>query len=421
MGKWTDKLYITHGEWKSGEFQGGLSTVQKHEIANQRDFKRLPFDHCALSLQPFTVPVMSPEGVVFDFDEIDRFIQLYSDDLGVCKCPITGKDLRFTDLLPLKFYKNLAMEYCCPVTGRVFSDATKIMVNLKSGQVYSGEAVEQMCTSGIDFCSNMPCTRADLIPIVDPGMVRNVADRFQSIQSSIPDSTTSTNLNQNNNTSTGRLAASLTSTAVSLVLKQELQPTKAIPKPLRNAQVVLKTTFGELEATLFAPMMPISVYNFIQRSLSGDYCQTLLCFVGSVAVQTIGNCTSPLPCKVKEKPHKNIHHSSPGMIGMCSDSDGSTSQFYITLEEAPELDSTSRVFGKLDLNNPNTKHHFNKIKECERDGEGRPLEYLAVLDVVVMGDPFTKDDNERLKKATLSGTAVKKPTSTTSVGKYLNL
>lgn len=169
-------------------------------------------------------------------------------------------------------------------------------------------------------------------------------------------------------------------------------------------------------------MMPITVYNFIQRSLCGDYCQLQLCFVGSVAVQTICDASSALPCPVKEKPHKNIHHSSPGMIGMCSDSDGSTPQFYMTLEAASELDGTNRVFGKVDLCNPTTKRHFNMIKECARDADGRPLEYLAVLDVVVMSDPFTKDDNERLKKATpatTTTTIAKKPSAT--VGKYLKL
>lgn len=426
MGKWTDKLYITHGEWKSGEFQGGLSKAKKQEQEGARDFKRLPFDHCALSLQPFVVPVMSPDGVVFDFDEIDRFMELNADEDGTCKCPITGKNFKFIDLLPLKFHKNAADEYCCPVTGRVFADSSKIMANVKTGQVYSAEAVDQMCESGIDFVSNEVCRRSDYLAIVDPGSVRNCAPRLLALteSSNTPISETSETKYDPTSVSSGKLAASLTSTAVAPVFKQEIKSTEAassVPKPLRNAKVVLSTTHGDLEATLFAPMMPVTVYNFLVRAVRGDYCQTSLFFVNTIALQTATNIESDLPCKIKERPHKALSHSAAGMIGMCSDTDGRTPQFYVTLQPASSLDGTNRLFGKLELTNPSTKQSFEKMVACGRDAEGRPLEYMAIIDIVVMYDPFTKEEAEKMKKSTSASKIPLTTNKSTTIGKYLKL
>ena len=53
-----DKQFISHSEW-TRDF-GGV-TARKTE-----EYKRLPFNFCALSLAPFENPVCTEEGVVFD-------------------------------------------------------------------------------------------------------------------------------------------------------------------------------------------------------------------------------------------------------------------------------------------------------------------------------------------------------------------
>ena len=53
-----DKQYITHSEW-TRDF-GGV-TVRRTD-----DYKRLPFNFCALSLAPFENPVCTEDGIVFD-------------------------------------------------------------------------------------------------------------------------------------------------------------------------------------------------------------------------------------------------------------------------------------------------------------------------------------------------------------------
>jgi peptidyl-prolyl cis-trans isomerase-like protein 2 len=66
MGKWTvlDKLYITHSEWSNK--YGGTSFGGARKKPTSSEFRRLPFDCCALSLRPFEQPVCTKDGIIFD-------------------------------------------------------------------------------------------------------------------------------------------------------------------------------------------------------------------------------------------------------------------------------------------------------------------------------------------------------------------
>jgi peptidyl-prolyl cis-trans isomerase-like protein 2 len=56
MGKWTDKLYITHSEW-SGEVGQHSASAGITGQRKSSGFKRLPFYCCSLSLQPSHYPL----------------------------------------------------------------------------------------------------------------------------------------------------------------------------------------------------------------------------------------------------------------------------------------------------------------------------------------------------------------------------
>lgn len=61
-----DKLYLTTTEW-STTYGGRAATLAS--LPGQSTFlrfKRIPFDCCALSLQPFENPYMAADGYVFD-------------------------------------------------------------------------------------------------------------------------------------------------------------------------------------------------------------------------------------------------------------------------------------------------------------------------------------------------------------------
>ena len=80
----SDKLYLTATEWR--EFYGGKGkSGSRLDSKDAADFRRLPLDHCALSLQPFEAPYMDEDGNVFDLVHIVPFIKKYK------KNPVTGK------------------------------------------------------------------------------------------------------------------------------------------------------------------------------------------------------------------------------------------------------------------------------------------------------------------------------------------
>lgn len=107
MGKGTDKLYITHSEWASSDAYsasvgaGAGSRAQRPAGAN---FRRLPFNFCAASLQPFKNPVCTPEGTIFDVEVISAWLEKHSTN------PVNGKPLDAKDLIKLNFARNADTE-----------------------------------------------------------------------------------------------------------------------------------------------------------------------------------------------------------------------------------------------------------------------------------------------------------------------
>ena len=99
-----DKMYLTASEWKT-DFGGHKEDVKVRAA-------RLPFDHCALGLTPFTHPVMAPDGTVFDLlfalisfsSEYFRNIVPYINEHGTH--PISGEPLQVKDLVKLNWSKS---------------------------------------------------------------------------------------------------------------------------------------------------------------------------------------------------------------------------------------------------------------------------------------------------------------------------
>lgn len=169
MGKWTDKLYITHSEW-SGEV--GQHSASSGTTGRQRGegFRRLPFYCCSLSLQPFEHPVCTEEGIVFDLMNIIPYIKKYGTN------PVTGEKLEAKNLIKLNFFKNDKDEYYCPVTFKVFTDHTAIAAIKTSGNVFAYDTIERLNIKAKhwkDLVTDEPFTRQDIIMIQDPHNLDN--------------------------------------------------------------------------------------------------------------------------------------------------------------------------------------------------------------------------------------------------------
>ncbi|KAF1849436.1 uncharacterized protein K460DRAFT_90924 [Cucurbitaria berberidis CBS 394.84] len=170
MGKGTDKLYITHSEWSSSDAFGtnrGANGANRASAAGlSSTFRRLPFNYCAVSLQPFTDPVCTASGTIFDLTHILTWLSKHPDTN-----PTDGTPLKRADLITLNFSKNEDGEYVDPVTYKVFTDNTHIVALRKSGNVFAWDTVERLnikAKNWRDLVSDDEFTRKDIITLQDP-------------------------------------------------------------------------------------------------------------------------------------------------------------------------------------------------------------------------------------------------------------
>lgn len=167
MGKGTDKLYITHSEWSSSDSFGVSRGVNAGKASNtDTRFKRLPFNYCAVSLQPFTDPVCTSTGTIFDLTHILTWLSKHKDTN-----PVDGSPLKRSDLITLNFAKNEEGEYVDPVTYKVFTDNTHIIALKNTGNVFSWDTVERLnikAKNWKDLVSDESFSRKEIITLQDP-------------------------------------------------------------------------------------------------------------------------------------------------------------------------------------------------------------------------------------------------------------
>jgi peptidyl-prolyl cis-trans isomerase-like protein 2 len=168
MGKGTDKLYITHSEWASSDaYSASAGSGVKQSDGAHASFKRLPFTFCALSLQPFKTPVCTADGLIFDHENIIRWLMTHDTN------PVNGQPLKKSDLIKLQFAKNDAGEYVDPVTFKVFTDNTHIVAvrHGDSANAFAFDTVERLNIKAKmwrDLVSDEEFARKDIITLQDP-------------------------------------------------------------------------------------------------------------------------------------------------------------------------------------------------------------------------------------------------------------
>ncbi|KAM7200242.1 putative cyclophilin type peptidyl-prolyl cis-trans isomerase [Rhypophila sp. PSN 637] len=188
MGKGTDKLYITHSEWSSSDAYSASVGSNAGSRAARRgaSFKKLPFNFCAASLQPFKNPVCTPEGTIFDVEVISTWLDKHATN------PVNGEPLAAKDLIKLNFARNADIDdadrnrvtdgkgdLIDPVTFKVFTDNTHI-VAIRHGNyanVFAWETVERMNIKAKmwrDLVDDVEFGRRDIITLQDP---QNAASR----------------------------------------------------------------------------------------------------------------------------------------------------------------------------------------------------------------------------------------------------
>lgn len=85
--------------------------------------------------------------------------------------PVTGAKLDAKQLIKLNFHKNSKDEIQCPITFKVFTESSHIVAIRPSGNVYSYDAIDRLnikTNTFNDLMTNEPFTRDDIITIQDP-------------------------------------------------------------------------------------------------------------------------------------------------------------------------------------------------------------------------------------------------------------
>mmetsp|Transcript_18159 Transcript_18159/g.42440 ORF Transcript_18159/g.42440 Transcript_18159/m.42440 type:complete len:552 (-) Transcript_18159:8-1663(-) len=156
----TDRLHLRPTEWA----QDGRGFKK-----NKRSpFAKLPLHCCFLSQQPFENPVATKDGFIFETASILLYIKRFG------KNPITGGKLEAKELFPLRFHRNDEGQLHCPITSKVFTNFSKVVMNTVSGHVYSYDAVEELnkkVKNWKDLITSQPFKWSDIVVIQDPDEV----------------------------------------------------------------------------------------------------------------------------------------------------------------------------------------------------------------------------------------------------------
>ncbi|KAM9625680.1 RING-type E3 ubiquitin-protein ligase PPIL2 isoform 2-T2 [Morphnus guianensis] len=401
-----DKMYITCAEYT--QFYGG-----KKADLPRTNFRRLSFDHCSLSLQPFEYPVCTPDGTVFDILSIVPWIKKYGTN------PITGEKLDAKSLIKLNFAKNSEGKYHCPVLFTVFTNNSHIVAIKTTGNVFAYEAVEQLNIkpkSYKDLLTDEPFTRQDIV----------------TLQAHY---------------STGAVSASFTSTAMvpettheAAAIEEDVVRYKYVKK---KGYVRLHTNKGDLNLELHCDMTPRTCENFIKLCKNNYYDGTIFHrSIRNFVIQggdptgtgTGGESYWGKPFKDEFKP--NLSHTGRGVLSMANSGPNTNkSQFFITFRSCAYLDKKHTVFGRV----VGGFETLTAMENVESDPKtDRPKEEIRIQTTTVFVDPYEEADaqvaaerekvqlEEEAAKTKAEAVPPKKEVQTPKtyrqgIGKYINM
>ncbi|UJR10073.1 hypothetical protein I4U23_014295 [Adineta vaga] len=446
-----DKLYLTTTEWKNS-FGGYKGTTKVNG-----DFRRLPFNCCSISFQPVENPYCTPDGIIFELASIVPFLKKFGRN------PVTGEKLEAKNLFKLNFHKNTKDEIHCPITFKVMTESSHIVAIRPSGNVYSYDAIDRLnikTNTFTDLLTNEPFKREDIITIQDPKKLDKFniqafahlkndwklddedekarrtdpnyylkyinnetaatleqiksarSKEFQeksesSIYSNKQVKSNQQQLDQTNMAtySTGRLAASFTSTSMDPVTVMEAatrDENEVRYSRIRNGKkkgyVRLVTNLGVINIELDCDLCPQTCDNFIKHCADKYYVGTkfhrsIKNFIiqGGDPTGTGFGGKSIWNKPFRDECNSKLQHTGRGMLSMANSGPNTNkSQFFFTYRSCKSLNGKHTVFGKI-VGGIETLSAMEAIPTGEKD---RPQSDIVVEDTVVFVNPYDEVDDE---------------------------
>lgn len=450
-----DKLYLTTTEWS--QLYGGRRATADLERDLLKHYKRLPFGHCCLNLQPLRDPYCNEDGYVFDLIALVPFVRRHKLD------PISGAPTELNRFIKLNFSRDSDNRFQCPILFKVFNENSHIVAIRTTGNVYSYEAVEQLNLKSKnlrDLLTDEPFIRRDIITLQEPSNFEkqdvskfyyqihglkwdedeaeeNQGDKVKASTSNIknvnqimkaalvemessecvlakadyfykePKSVSSSNgitLDRFNSASysTGKVAASLTSTCMPINQKLEIayigDDAYRYKQVTKKAYVQLQTNYGPLNLELLCKEAPKTSDNFIQLCKRGYYDNTVFHRLIKHFVLQGGDPTgtgrggeSAWGAPFNDELDNNLVHDRRGLLSMANAGKNTNkSQFFITLKSCPHLNKKHTIFGRL-VGGMETLDKIEQIKTTDKD---RPIQDVRILTASVFVDPFEEIDRQ---------------------------
>ena len=126
----------------------------------------------------------------------------------------------------------------------------------------------------------------------------------------------------------------------------------ADPTPVKDIRIILHTSKGDIEGTLFASKAPITVANYLSLAKKGYYDGlTFHRVIKDFMVQggdPTGTGSGGPGYKFADEIDPSLKHSKPGMFSMANAGPNTNgSQFFITHVPTPWLDGKHAIFGEV--------------------------------------------------------------------------
>ena len=128
--------------------------------------------------------------------------------------------------------------------------------------------------------------------------------------------------------------------------------TAADPTPVKDIRIILHTSKGDIEGTLFASKVPMTVANYLNLAKKSYYDGiTFHRVIANFMIQggdPTGTGMGGPGYKFGDEFDPTLKHTKPGIFSMANAGPGTNgSQFFITHVPTPHLDGKHSVFGEV--------------------------------------------------------------------------
>jgi peptidyl-prolyl cis-trans isomerase B (cyclophilin B) len=172
--------------------------------------------------------------------------------------------------------------------------------------------------------------------------------------------------------------------------KPESPPPAPVPAAeVTDIRIKIKTTKGDIEATMFASKTPMTVANFLNLAAKKYYDgiafhRVITDFMVQGGDPTESGRGGP-GYQFPDEFHPELKHTKPGIFSMANAGPGTNgSQFFITMAPTPFLDNRHSVFGEVTKGQEVVNAIVGKLDTGEpgvkADGKGDKIVSIEILD-----------------------------------------